>query len=202
MAKVTISEKYFLELVNKKSKEIENLRQSELRAWNLFHESNDEKKEFWQELQTLRAVQKEYDELKSKPTLFSNVSVEEIIGNYLEEKFEGSVVIDGKHQPILGFQNVTSIDSESRRYSFRMALVVLPGYWQDAFTEKRFPEAKKPTGEENPGGDVIWTKDNNDSTQLHVSSIPTQDTDGADDIPSTVGGRPATDILPHENYDW
>ena len=202
MAKVTISEKYFLELVNKKSKEIESLRASEERAWNFLHESNDEKKEFWQELQTLRAVQKEYEELKSKPTLFSNVSVEEIISNYLEEKFEGSVVIDGKHQPILGFQNVTSIDSEGRRYSFRMALVVLPGYWQDAFTEKRSPVAKEPTGEENPGGDVIWTKDNNDRTQLHVSSTPTQDTDGADDIPSTVGGRPATDIQPYENHDW
>jgi hypothetical protein len=181
MAKVTISEKYFLELVNKKSKEIENLRQSELRAWNLFHKSNDEKKEFWQELQTLGAVQKEYEELKSKPTLFSNASVEEVIGNYLKGKFAGSVVIDGQRHPILNFQNVSSVDSEDGRDSFRMALVVFPGDWPDYYNRVQDLVAKEPTGEEDPGGDVIWAKDNNNNTQIHVLSIPTQDTDGADD---------------------
>jgi hypothetical protein len=189
MAKVTISEKYFLELVNRKAGEIESLRASEERAWNFLHES---KKEFWQELQTLRAVQKEYEELKSKPTLFSNVSVEEIISNYLEEKFEGSVVIDGIRHPILKFQNVSSVNSEGGRDSFRMALVVFPGDWPDNYNERspelpQMPDSYK---------EIIEHMDNK------VFHTPTQDTDGADDIPSTVGGRPATDIQPYENHDW
>jgi hypothetical protein len=199
MAKVTISEKYFLELVNKKSKEIESLRASEERAWNFLHESNDEKKEFWQELQTLRAVQKEYDELKSKPTLFSNVSVEEIISNYLEEKFDGSVKIDGIRHPILKFQNVSSVNSEGGRDSFRMALVVFPGDWPDnynALTADTEPNnAPKFTEDEYKAGHFV-------NEEVYFGKTPTQDTDGADDIPSTVGGRPATDIQPYENHDW